>query len=119
MRRQHLKNWHLHFVFISLFFISRDKFTMWEPNEQLLLRAAVRYKKHEGTLFVTPRRVAWQQQGSSQLTPSIYYNDIGSMYQPRFLLTRILLTLLANRPSSNTRIFAQSVAQDLSETASV
>lgn len=50
---------------------------MWEPNEQLLLRAAVRYRKHEGTLFVTPRRVAWQQQGSSQLTPSIYYNDIG------------------------------------------
>lgn len=49
---------------------------MWHPNEQLLLRAAVRYKKHDGTLFVTPRRVAWQQQGSSQLTPSIYYNDI-------------------------------------------
>jgi transcription initiation factor TFIIH subunit 1 len=49
---------------------------MWEPNEQLLLRAAVRYKKHDGTLFVTPRRVAWQQQGSSQLTPSIYYKDI-------------------------------------------
>jgi transcription initiation factor TFIIH subunit 1 len=49
---------------------------MWEPNEQLLLRATVRYKKHEGTLFVTPRRVAWQQQGSSQLNPSITYNDI-------------------------------------------
>lgn len=49
---------------------------LWHPNEQLLLRAAVRFKKHEGTLFVTPQRVAWQQQGSSQLTPSIYYNDI-------------------------------------------
>lgn len=49
---------------------------LWHPNEQLLLRAAVRFKKHDGTLFVTPQRVAWQQQGSSQLTPSIYYNDI-------------------------------------------
>lgn len=49
---------------------------MWEPNERLLLRAPVRYKKHEGTLFVTPSRVAWQQTGSSQLIPSIYYKDI-------------------------------------------
>lgn len=66
---------------------------MWEPNEQLLLRAAVRYKKHEGTLFVTPRRVAWQQQGSSQLTPSIYYNDIGGMYHRRVLLALPLVNL--------------------------
>lgn len=49
---------------------------MWEPNEQLLLRAPVLYKKNEGTLFVTPRRIAWQQQGTPQLNPSILYNSI-------------------------------------------
>lgn len=53
---------------------------MWEPNERLLLRAPVRYKKHEGTLFVTPSRVAWQQTGSSQLVPSIYYKEIAGNY---------------------------------------
>lgn len=53
----------------------------WFPNEQLLLRAIVRFKKHEGTLYVTPRRVTWQQQGSSQLTPSIYYKDIEGTFQ--------------------------------------
>lgn len=49
---------------------------MWQPNEQLLLRASVHYKSNEGTLFVTPWRVAWQQQGSPRLNPSIAYNEI-------------------------------------------
>lgn len=52
---------------------------MWEPNEQLLLRAPVRYKNRDGSLFVTPRRVAWQQQGIPQLNPSISYDTISGM----------------------------------------
>ena len=51
---------------------------MWEPNEQLLLRASTRYRKNEGTLFVTPRRVAWQQHGNPHLNPSLLYGDMGS-----------------------------------------
>ncbi|KAI8981827.1 hypothetical protein BDF20DRAFT_863451 [Mycotypha africana] len=71
---------------------------MWEPNEQLLLRAPVRYKKHEGTLFVTPRRVAWQQQGSSQLIPSIHYNDIGGLAQTPQSSPKILLKISVTAP---------------------
>lgn len=71
-------------LFFSL--LTYSFFNMWHPNEQLLLRAAVRFKKHDGTLFVTPRRVAWQQQGSSQLTPSIYYNDILGTFDTFFFI---------------------------------
>ncbi|KAI8887742.1 hypothetical protein K501DRAFT_241856 [Backusella circina FSU 941] len=73
---------------------------MWEPNEQLLLRATVRYKKHEGTLFVTPRRVAWQQQGSSQLNPSISYNDILGLAQTPDTSAKLLLKISTKAPAS-------------------
>lgn len=89
------------FLFFELFYI------MWEPNEQLLLRAAVRYKKHEGTLFVTPRRVAWQQQGSSQLTPSIYYKDIKGKIHLRMHQQRVFTfpsVALAQTPESSPKV---------------
>ncbi|OAD74734.1 hypothetical protein PHYBLDRAFT_61213 [Phycomyces blakesleeanus NRRL 1555(-)] len=72
---------------------------MWEPNEQLLLRAPVRYKKHEGTLFVTPRRVAWQQQGLPQLNPSIHYGEIGSLAQTPESSAKVLLKITATAPT--------------------
>ncbi|KAI9022233.1 hypothetical protein CLU79DRAFT_177661 [Phycomyces nitens] len=72
---------------------------MWEPNEQLLLRAPVRYKKNEGTLFVTPRRVAWQQQGLPQLNPSIHYNEIGSLAQTPESSAKVLLKITATAPT--------------------
>lgn len=49
---------------------------MWEPDEQLVLRSNTKYKKKEGTLFATSRRVAWQQSGSRQLHPAVRYGDI-------------------------------------------
>lgn len=79
---------------------------LWHPNEQLLLRAAVRFKKHEGTLFVTPQRVAWQQQGSSQLTPSIYYNDIQGKF--KLLLSAKMISSLF----SNQVVFDNSIGTD-------
>ncbi|KAI8047662.1 uncharacterized protein B0P05DRAFT_565517 [Gilbertella persicaria] len=88
---------------------------MWEPNEQLLLRAAVRYKKHEGTLYVTPRRVAWQQQGSSQLMPSIYYNDIASLAQTPETSAKVLLKISAKPPASKDYTFQFTSAKNLQE----
>ncbi|KAI8988724.1 hypothetical protein BDB01DRAFT_782937 [Pilobolus umbonatus] len=78
---------------------------MWEPNEQLLLRAPVRYKKHDGTLFVTPRRVAWQLQGSSQLNPSIYYNDIAGLAQTPENSAKVLLKISAKPPAGKDYTF--------------
>ncbi|CAO3636561.1 unnamed protein product [Mucor hiemalis] len=78
---------------------------LWHPNEQLLLRAAVQFKKHEGTLFVTPQRVAWQQQGSSQLTPSIYYNDILALAQTPNGSPKVLLKISAKPPISKDYTF--------------
>ncbi|KAL7309972.1 RNA polymerase II transcription factor B subunit 1 [Mucor circinelloides] len=92
---------------------------MWEPNEQLLLRAAVRYKKHEGTLFVTPRRVAWQQQGSSQLTPSIYYNDIGGLAQTPESSPKVLLKISAKPPVSKDYTFQFTSAKNIQERESI
>ncbi|CDS02639.1 hypothetical protein LRAMOSA00044 [Lichtheimia ramosa] len=66
---------------------------MWEPNEQLLLRAPVLYKKNEGTLFVTPRRIAWQQQGTPQLNPSILYNSISGLQQTPEKAAKVLLKI--------------------------
>ncbi|OBZ83977.1 General transcription factor IIH subunit 1 [Choanephora cucurbitarum] len=88
---------------------------MWEPNEQLLLRAAVRYKKHEGTLFVTPRRVAWQQQGSSQLLPSIYYNDINSLAQTPETSARVLLKISIKPPTTKDYTFQFTSAKNIQE----
>ncbi|KAI7868323.1 hypothetical protein BDF14DRAFT_1795356 [Spinellus fusiger] len=72
---------------------------MWEPNEQLLLRATTIYKKNEGTLFVTPRRVTWQQQGHPQLSPSILYSDIGSLAQTPNTSAKVLLKISTTTPS--------------------
>lgn len=86
---------------------------MWEPNEQLLLRAPTRYKKNEGTLYVTPRRVAWQQQGSAQLNPSISYVEIGCKWEERSLpwFTNVEL-LFSVSIGANTRNISKSTAQD-------
>ncbi|KAI8640631.1 hypothetical protein BD408DRAFT_419387 [Parasitella parasitica] len=92
---------------------------MWEPNEQLLLRAAVRYKKHEGTLYVTPRRVAWQQQGSSQLTPSIYYNDIGGLAQTPESSPKVLLKISAKPPVAKDYTFQFTSAKNIQERESI
>ncbi|CEP18809.1 hypothetical protein [Parasitella parasitica] len=92
---------------------------MWEPNEQLLLRAAVRYKKHEGTLYVTPRRVAWQQQGSSQLTPSIYYNDIGGLAQTPESSPKVLLKISAKPPVSKDYTFQFTSPKNIQERESI
>ncbi|KAI9499574.1 hypothetical protein BDB00DRAFT_794531 [Zychaea mexicana] len=71
---------------------------MWEPNEQLLLRAPTRYKKNEGTLFVTPRRVAWQQQGTPQLNPSLLYSDMGTLSQTPDTSPKVLLKISVTAP---------------------
>ncbi|KAG2206861.1 hypothetical protein INT47_007618 [Mucor saturninus] len=88
---------------------------MWHPNEQLLLRAAVRFKKHDGTLFVTPRRVAWQQLGSSQLTPSIYYNDILALAQTPDGSAKVLLKISAKPPISKDYTFQFTSVKNVQE----
>ncbi|GAA5807349.1 hypothetical protein MFLAVUS_000707 [Mucor flavus] len=88
---------------------------MWHPNEQLLLRAAVRFKKHDGTLFVTPRRVAWQQQGSSQLTPSIYYNDILGLAQTPDGSAKVLLKISTKPPVSKDFTFQFTSVKNIQE----
>lgn len=66
---------------VDLCSVSSDPFPfvqcrMWEPDEQLVLRANTKYKKKDGTLFATSRRVAWQQSGSRQLHPAVPYGNI-------------------------------------------
>ncbi|KAI8082394.1 hypothetical protein BDF21DRAFT_262007 [Thamnidium elegans] len=90
-------------------------FNMWHPNEQLLLRASVRFKKHDGTLFVTPRRVAWQQQGSSQLTPSIYYNDILGLAQTPDGSAKVLLKISTKSPVSKDYTFQFTSVKNIQE----
>ncbi|CEJ00169.1 hypothetical protein RMCBS344292_14235 [Rhizopus microsporus] len=92
---------------------------MWEPNEQLLLRAPVRYKKQDGTLFVTPKRVAYQQQGSSQLTPSIYYNDIAGLAQTPESSPRVLLKLSLKVAGAKDYTFQFTSAKNLLEREAV
>jgi transcription initiation factor TFIIH subunit 1 len=88
---------------------------MWEPNEQLLLRAPVRYKKQDGTLFVTPRRVAYQQQGSSQLTPSIYYNNIAGLAQTPESSPKVLLKISLKTAGAKDYTFQFTSAKNIQE----
>ncbi|KAL1929747.1 hypothetical protein VTP01DRAFT_1885 [Rhizomucor pusillus] len=88
---------------------------MWEPNEQLLLRAPTRYKKNEGTLYVTPRRVAWQQQGSAQLNPSISYVEIGSLAQTPETSPKVLLKITTVAPAPKDHTFQFTSAKALTE----
>ncbi|PHZ12085.1 uncharacterized protein RHIMIDRAFT_313605 [Rhizopus microsporus ATCC 52813] len=92
---------------------------MWEPNEQLLLRAPVRYKKQDGTLFVTPKRVAYQQQGSSQLTPSIYYNDIAGLAQTPESSPKVLLKISLKVTGAKDYTFQFTSAKNLQEREAV
>ncbi|RCI06635.1 RNA polymerase II transcription factor B subunit 1 [Rhizopus stolonifer] len=88
---------------------------MWEPNEQLLLRAPVRFKKQEGTLFVTPKRVAYQQQGSSQLTPSIYYNNIAGLAQTPESSPKVLLKISLKNAAAKDYTFQFTSAKNIQE----
>ncbi|KAI8138403.1 hypothetical protein BJV82DRAFT_631379 [Fennellomyces sp. T-0311] len=92
---------------------------MWEPNEQLLLRAPTRYKKNEGTLFVTPRRVAWQQQGAPQLNPSILYGDINSLAQTPETSAKVLLKISATTPTPKDYTFHFTSQKALTEREAV
>ncbi|KAI8070870.1 hypothetical protein BC940DRAFT_12002 [Gongronella butleri] len=78
---------------------------MWEPNEQLLIRVPVQYKKQDGSLFVTPRRVAFQQQGVPRLDPSIYYDTIYSLQQTPESSPKILFKIKTNPPESKAYTF--------------
>lgn len=95
---------------------------MWEPNEQLLLRAPVLYKKNEGTLFVTPRRIAWQQQGTPQLNPSILYNSISGKIltwtEYSSIKQDMNQTIYDSRFTTDTWKSSQSPAQDLDNSGS-
>ncbi|CAO3614396.1 unnamed protein product [Cunninghamella blakesleeana] len=71
---------------------------MWEPNEQLILRAPVRYKNRDGSLFVTPLRVAWQQQGIPQLNPSISYDTISALAQTPESSAKVIFKITTNPP---------------------
>ncbi|ORZ03165.1 hypothetical protein BCR43DRAFT_38191 [Syncephalastrum racemosum] len=73
---------------------------MWEPNEQLLLRATAKYKKMEGTLMVTPKRVAWRQNGSADLNPSFNYKQITGLQQTPEGSSKVLLRISA-KPASD------------------
>ncbi|KAI9254815.1 hypothetical protein BY458DRAFT_535618 [Sporodiniella umbellata] len=88
---------------------------MWEPNEQLLLRAPVRFKKQEGTLFVTPKRVAYQQQGSSQLTPSIYYNNVAGLAQTPESSPKVLLKISLKNLAAKDYTFQFTSAKNIQE----
>ncbi|KAI7856529.1 hypothetical protein BDC45DRAFT_502963 [Circinella umbellata] len=78
---------------------------MWEPNEQLLLRASTRYRKNEGTLFVTPRRVAWQQHGNPHLNPSLLYGDMGTLSQTPDTSPKVLLKISVTSPKAKDYTF--------------
>ncbi|CAO3638956.1 unnamed protein product [Cunninghamella echinulata] len=76
---------------------------MWEPNEQLLLRAPVRYKNCDGSLFVTPRRVAWQQHGIPQLNPSISYEFISGLAQTPESSAKVILKITINETETESK----------------
>ncbi|ORX62646.1 hypothetical protein DM01DRAFT_1002662 [Hesseltinella vesiculosa] len=78
---------------------------MWEPNEQLLLRVQVKYKKKDGSLFVTPRRVAFQENNVPQLTPSIYYDTITSLQQTPESAPKVQFKIVTNPPDSKAYTF--------------
>ncbi|KAF7732507.1 RNA polymerase II transcription factor B subunit 1 [Apophysomyces ossiformis] len=88
---------------------------MWQPNEQLLLRASVHYKSNEGTLFVTPWRVAWQQQGSPRLNPSISYSEIASLQQTPETAEKVLLKITTQEPSNRKYTFHFTSPKALTE----
>ncbi|KAG0174169.1 RNA polymerase II transcription factor B subunit 1 [Apophysomyces sp. BC1015] len=88
---------------------------MWQPNEQLLLRASVLYKSNEGTLFVTPWRVAWQQQGSPRLNPSISYSEIASLQQTPETAEKVLLKITTQEPSNRKYTFHFTSPKALTE----
>lgn len=42
-------------------------------------------KYYQKLLFDTKRRATWQQQGPSELTPSIFYEDIEGIFQKHLI----------------------------------
>ncbi|KAM3578830.1 RNA polymerase II transcription factor B subunit 1 [Umbelopsis sp. WA50703] len=88
---------------------------MWEPDEQLVLRSNTKYKKKEGTLFATSRRVAWQQSGSRQLHPAVRYGDIQVQMQSPATDKNIRLKIVTNPPESKSYVFHFESARAIAE----
>ncbi|KAG2183387.1 hypothetical protein INT43_006393 [Umbelopsis isabellina] len=88
---------------------------MWEPDEQLVLRSNTKYKKKEGTLFATSRRVAWQQSGSRQLHPAVRYGDIQVQMQSPATDKNIRLKIVTNAPESKSYVFHFESARAIAE----
>ncbi|SAM04691.1 hypothetical protein [Absidia glauca] len=88
---------------------------MWNANEKLLLRSNVLYKKREGSLFITPQRVAWQQNGVPQLNPSINYDTIASLQQTPKESAKILFKITTNHPEPKVYTFQFISAKGLVE----
>ncbi|KAI8339712.1 hypothetical protein BC941DRAFT_421236 [Chlamydoabsidia padenii] len=78
---------------------------MWNANEKLLLRSNVLYKKREGSLFITPQRVAWQQNGVPRLDPSINYDTIASLQQTPKESAKVLFKITTNHPEPKVYTF--------------
>ncbi|KAI8577586.1 hypothetical protein K450DRAFT_251531 [Umbelopsis ramanniana AG] len=88
---------------------------MWEPDEQLVLRANTKYKKKDGTLFATSRRVAWQQSGSRQLHPAVPYGDIQVQMQSPATDKNVKLKIVTNPPDPKSFVFMFESSRALAE----
>jgi transcription initiation factor TFIIH subunit 1 len=67
---------------------------MWNKGEQVVLQATTRFKKREGTLFLTTQRLAWKGHDMMDLGVSIEFGHIKSQFVNQTLQTgRVMLKI--------------------------
>ncbi|RUS25797.1 hypothetical protein BC938DRAFT_471655 [Jimgerdemannia flammicorona] len=93
---------------------------MLDPNEQIVLKAAVSYKKNKGTLTVTSKRVGWAAIGAKAFSISVPFANIKAQMQSLPNAAKVMLKLTttstdSNSPADNNYTFEFSGPKALQE----
>ncbi|KAF9331364.1 RNA polymerase II transcription factor B subunit 1 [Podila minutissima] len=90
---------------------------MWETGENITSQAPVLFKKKQGTVYLTNKRLAWVQQSALAPSVSIKHDDIKSLFVNAATADKVILKIVEIKPDVSHSFYfsSESASKDRDE----
>ncbi|KAG0027280.1 RNA polymerase II transcription factor B subunit 1 [Podila clonocystis] len=90
---------------------------MWESGENITSQAPALFKKKQGTVYLTNKRLAWVQQSALAPTVSIKHDDIKSLFVNAATADKVILKIVEIKPDVSHSFYfsSESASKDRDE----
>ncbi|KAG0084100.1 RNA polymerase II transcription factor B subunit 1 [Podila epicladia] len=90
---------------------------MWETGENITSQALALFKKKQGTVYLTNKRLAWVQQSALAPTVSIKHDDIKSLFVNAATADKVILKIVEIKPDVSHSFYfsSESASKDRDE----